>query len=261
MRILLLSILLGIFILMMAINCQSQINVVNTDSLKIGEKYFPTKFTIGGAIRLNYDWQTYNAEARKRGGDFGFELFRMDVDGECGDIYFSVQYRWYEYFEAIHHGYFGYHITPDFDLEIGIHQVPFGILPYASHSFWFGATYYLGFEDDYDTGIKLIYNLNNWTFHGAFYKNPEYIDPSRMGRYSFDLVTEGDQANQEICQGLSFMKKREKEYENPNRICVLVTVGDIIEQGGLIYSVSSLPAYIKAFFFTLPEGKIKVKQL
>ncbi len=65
----------------------------------------------------------------------------------------------------------------------------------------------------------------------------------------------------EIGQGLSFMKKREEEYENPNRICVLVTVGDIIEQGGLIYTVSSLPAYLKAFFFTLPEGKIRVKQL
>ena len=184
----------------MAPKCQSQINVVNTDSLKVGEKYVPAKFSIGGALRLNYAWQTYNAERKERGGDFGFELFRLDIDGEGGDMYFSVQYRWYEYFEAIHHGYFGYHITPDFDIEIGIHQVPFGILPYASHSFWFGATYYLGFEDDYDTGIKLIYNLNNWTFHGAFYKNPEYIDPSRMGRYSFDIVTEGEQANQEINQ-------------------------------------------------------------
>ncbi len=65
----------------------------------------------------------------------------------------------------------------------------------------------------------------------------------------------------EIGPGLSFVKKREREYENPNRICVLVTVGDIIKQGGLIYSVSSLPAYLNAFFFTLPEGKINVKLL
>ena len=63
----------------------------------------------------------------------------------------------------------------------------------------------------------------------------------------------------EIGHGLSFMKKREKEYENPNRNCVSVTLGDIIKQGGLIYTVSSLPAYIKAFFFTLPEGKVRVK--
>lgn len=192
--------LLSIFCIIVESNLYSQVNIVDNDSLKIGENYVPANFSIGGAIRLNYAWQNYNQNRKNIGGDFGFELFRIDADGECGDMYFSVQYRWYEHFEAIHHGYFGYHIIPDLDLEVGIHQVPFGILPYASHSFWFGATYYLGFEDDYDTGIKLIYNLKNWVFHGAFYKNPEYIDPSRLGRYSFDIVSEGVQQNQEINQ-------------------------------------------------------------
>ena len=64
---------------------------------------------------------------------------------------------------------------------------------------------------------------------------------------------------QEIGAGLTFMKKPEREYENPNRICVTVTLKDVLKQGGLAYSVSSLPNYIKAFFFTLPEGKIKVE--
>ena len=40
-----------------------------------------------------------------------------------------------------------------------------------------------------------------------------------------------------------------------------VTMDDIIEQGGLIYTVSSLPTYIKVFFFTLPEGNINIKLL
>ena len=65
----------------------------------------------------------------------------------------------------------------------------------------------------------------------------------------------------EIGAGLAFMKKPEREYENPQRVCVAVTLKDIIDQGGLVYSVSSLPSYIKAFFFTLPEGKVRVKQL
>jgi len=190
-------ILLAIFVLPV----QSQINIFKNDSISIGEAKVPAKLTFGGAVRLNYSWKTYDNELKKRGGDFGFELFRLEVDGECGNIYFSVQYRWYEHFEAIHHGYFGYHLSPDLDLEIGIHQVPFGILPYASHSFWFGATYYLGFEDDYDAGIKMIFRKKKWTFHGAFYKNPEYLDNSRMGRYSFDMVTEDDQQNGEVNQG------------------------------------------------------------
>lgn len=185
----------------LALPVQGQISIFKNDSVSIGETKVPAKMTFGGAIRLNYSWKTYDNELKKRGGDFGFELFRLEADGECGNIYFSVQYRWYEYFEAIHHGYFGYHLSPDLDIEIGIHQVPFGILPYASHSFWFGATYYLGFEDDYDAGIKMVFRKNMWTFHGAFYKNPEYLDNSRMGRYSFDMVTQDDQQNREINQG------------------------------------------------------------
>ena len=209
-------------------NIYSQVNIVDEDSLKIGENYLPAKFSIGGAIRLNYVWQSYNQQRKNIGGDFGFELFRLDADGECGDFYFSVQYRWYEHFEAIHHGYFGFHILPELDLEIGIHQVPFGILPYASHSFWFGATYYLGFEDDYDSGIKLIYNLNNWVFHGAFYKNPEYIDPSRMGRYSFDIVTEGEQQNQEINQ---FNLRTAYNFKPKDEM--LINVGASFEEGSI----------------------------
>ena len=63
----------------------------------------------------------------------------------------------------------------------------------------------------------------------------------------------------EIGAGLTFMKKPEREYENPERVCVAVTLKDVLSQGGLVYSVSSLPNYIKAFFFTLPDGKIKVE--
>jgi len=63
----------------------------------------------------------------------------------------------------------------------------------------------------------------------------------------------------EIGAGLAFIKKAEKEYENPNRICVAVTLKDVLNQGGLVYSVSSLPNHIKAFFFTLPDGKIRVE--
>lgn len=65
----------------------------------------------------------------------------------------------------------------------------------------------------------------------------------------------------EIGTGLTFMKKPEREYENPNRICVAVSLKELLNQGGLVYSVSSLPNYIKAFFFTLPEGSVRVKIL
>jgi len=158
------------------------------------------KIKIGGAIRLNYSWQDYNDQRKDRVGDFGFEVFRLNADIDYGDIFLSVEQRWYESFNAIHHAYFGYHINNTLDVQIGVNQVPFGISPYAAHSFWFNATYYLGFEDDYDSGIKFIYDTDLWNIQAAFYKNSEYINATRYGRYSFDLVTEGDQTNEEINQ-------------------------------------------------------------
>ena len=62
----------------------------------------------------------------------------------------------------------------------------------------------------------------------------------------------------EIGQGISFLSKREEEYERSDRVCVALNLKDVLDQGGLIYSVTSLPAYVKAFFCTLPEGKVKV---
>ena len=63
----------------------------------------------------------------------------------------------------------------------------------------------------------------------------------------------------EIGQGLSFLSNREEEYESTDRVCVEIKLKDVLDQGGLIYTVTSLPAYIKAFFCTLPEGEVKVE--
>jgi len=62
----------------------------------------------------------------------------------------------------------------------------------------------------------------------------------------------------EIGQGTSFLSNREAEYDRSDRVCVEMHLKDVLDQGGLIYNVTSLPAYIKAYFCTLPEGKVKV---
>ena len=62
----------------------------------------------------------------------------------------------------------------------------------------------------------------------------------------------------EIGKGISFLSNMEKEYERSERVCVEIKLENVLEQGGLVYKVTSLPAYINAFFCTLPEGKVKV---
>src|SRR5574344_2042456 len=105
---------------------------------------------VGGAIRFNYGWLDYGST-----DGIDLELLRADLKAGTGPVSFSAQYRWYDGFDAIHHAWLGWQFTPDTALKAGIQQVPFGLLPTASHSFWFGSGYYLGLEDDYDPGLVL----------------------------------------------------------------------------------------------------------
>ncbi len=155
----------------------------------------PVKF--GGALRFNYFLKDYDASLKKRRGDIGFDLFRVNADGNFGKLYLSAEYRFYTYMNTIHHGYVGYHINDRNDIEGGITQVPFGLLPYAAHNFWFGIPYYLGLSDDYDSGVKFHHHDHGWDWQLAFYKNAELGNAADLNRYSYDPVTTGAAANQE----------------------------------------------------------------
>jgi hypothetical protein len=152
-------------------------------------------------LRFNYALRSFDDSSEARGGDMEFDIFRIDVNGSYKDVLISAQYRWYSYQDVIHHGWVGYNFTDAWQAQMGVTQVPFGILPYASHNWWFGVPYYLGFEDDYDMGIKTIYDKQPWNLQMAFFKNEEYGDPSKLERYSFDVVTAGAQQNEETNQG------------------------------------------------------------
>lgn len=185
----------------------------------------------GGAVRLNYAWRDYDEGSKDRVGDFELELFRLNADGTVGDVKLSAEWRRYNDFQAIHHAWVGYDFTDRLEMQLGINQVPFGILPFASHSFWFGGTYYLGFEDDYDTGVKFVHRpSDDWTLHYAFYKNPEYADDGRFGRYSFDLVTGGDQRNTETNQ-FNLRAERHLRFDALSRVDVGVSL-----QGGEVHN-------------------------
>ncbi|MCK8516823.1 hypothetical protein M0534_10890 [Methylonatrum kenyense] len=152
----------------------------------------------GGAVRLTYAWTDWDDQQKDRGGDFDLEHVGINMDGSIGDVILSAQWRRYNDFQAIRYAWVGYEFTDRTHMELGITQVPFGILPFSSHSFWLGGTYYVGYEDDYDAGIKLEHRPNDdWTFHAAFFKNSEYTS-GRSERYSFDLVTDGDDDQQNL---------------------------------------------------------------
>lgn len=147
----------------------------------------------GGAARFQYSYEDYDKDNKDRGGDFDFDVFRIEVDGNLDDIIFSAQYRWFQYMHVVHHAWVGYNFDENQQGKIGVTQVPFGILAFASNSFFFSSNFYLGLEDDYDMGLNYTYKNEANQFDLAFYKNDElggldgYVS-DRTDRYSYDVV-------------------------------------------------------------------------
>ncbi len=149
---------------------------------------------IGGALRTTYSYRDWDEGNKNRGGDFAFDTFRLNLSGELRGLLFSAEYRFYPQFDfhTPHHGWIGYQFTEQWQGRIGIHQVPFGLLPYASHNFWFSGAYYVGLEDDYDLGLKALYESGPWNLALAFYKNEELGDAGNASRYSVDVISNAD---------------------------------------------------------------------
>ncbi len=154
-------------------------------------------FDVGGALRFNYALKNFDDNQQSRRGDMGLDIFRLNLDGRKGNIILSTEYRFYSYMNAIHHGWLGYDFDDGGQLQLGISQVPFGLLPYDSHNFWFGVPYYIGLGDDYDAGVKYVFDGQPWNIQLAFYKNAELGNASDLERYSYDLVTTGSTPNEE----------------------------------------------------------------
>jgi len=145
----------------------------------------------GGALRFNWFYKTWDEVNKDKNSDIALDTFRLEADGTYKDLTISAEYRFYSGYHMLHHGYVGWQLADSTSLLFGVHQVPFGIQPYASHNWFFDVAYYVGLEDDYDLGLQTITEVDNWSLKVAFYKNDEghYTgDSLDSARYSYDVV-------------------------------------------------------------------------
>jgi hypothetical protein len=114
----------------------------------------PPELHVGGALRFSYFVKSWEGQEgnRDRLGDLAFDTFRLNVDASWNGLRLSGEYRFYPGYQMLHHGYVGYLFSDEVALDLGVTRVPFGILPYASHNWFFDLSYYVGLEDDYDLG-------------------------------------------------------------------------------------------------------------
>lgn len=155
---------------------------------------------IKGALRFNAYIRDFDQGGKNRKGDSGFELFRIGIEGQQDSILIAAEYRFYPYMDVLHHGWLGYEFSPDNQVMLGVSQVPFGLLPYAAHNYWFGVPYYVGLADNHAMGLQYIKKDGDWDLRLAFYKNPAIEDATNLNRYAFGVVRVDEQQNQQSNQ-------------------------------------------------------------
>ncbi|GAA4318493.1 outer membrane beta barrel protein [Pontixanthobacter gangjinensis] len=171
--------------------------------LKVSAQEKPS-LDIGGALRFNYNLSSWKDAQKDRGGDFGYDMFRINVNGTYGDFYIDAEYRWYsEAFGGsfLKQAWVGYRFDEKNELQVGLSQVPFGIQQYNSNNWFFNLTYYMGLEDDHDMGVKFLHEGEKFEYDIAFYKNAEELrfgntTEASSSRYSYDVVGRNKEANQ-----------------------------------------------------------------
>lgn len=160
-------------------------------------------FKLGGAFRANIirrDWVSpYKTP------EVDVDTIRLNLDYSDGPVIGSAEYRYYPYrggqqTHFVHHAWMGYKFADQGEVQAGIQQVPFGILPYASNSWFFQLPYYVGLEDAYNLGVKYGNKWGPWSGQIAYYARPA---PNGVGesedsaRYTYNVVQEGDAQNKE----------------------------------------------------------------
>jgi len=172
--------------------------------------FFPTnaqdslQLKLGGALRFNYNLSSWKDGQKKRGGDLGFDVFRINAKAAYKGIFLNAEYRFYsEGFGGgfLKQGWMGYNFNDQDQIHLGLTQVPFGIQRYNSSNFFLNIAYYAGLEDDYDMGVKYIHTGERFEYQLAFFKNAEEL---RFGnnteispnRYSYDIAGRNKEINQ-----------------------------------------------------------------
>jgi len=159
---------------------------------------------IGGALRYNYNLSSWKENQKKRGGDLGFEVFRIDVDANYKNWQLKIDQRFYaDGFGGafLKFGWMQYNIDDYTDIKFGLIPAYFGTQQFNSHSWFFQLPFYLGFEDDHDMGISYSKRTDHHQLDIGYYKNSEELtfgdnSPISDSRYNYDFSGRNKEVNQ-----------------------------------------------------------------
>lgn len=155
---------------------------------------------IGGALRARYD---YSFDYAQNVSKLSFDTFRIDVNYDSSTFYGSAQYRFYggafpyDYTTQVGRinfpafAWLGYKVSDSTRIVAGLNQMPFGLLPYASNTFYQTLVNVVGLEDVHNLGAKFMYKSGPLDLQFGFYPTDggSWAGTSKDGaRYSVNVV-------------------------------------------------------------------------
>ena len=188
---------------------------------------------IGGAMRANHAYGDYSGRRGENIGDSGFELLRLNVDLDYGNVIGRAEYRYYDDYSMMHTAWLGYRSDGFGTLKAGIVRVPFGPGPYGvSNSWFFDQHYYVGLADDMDLGVRWTKPFGDLTVDLAYYLEDEgHWDGSSRdsARYSYDPVkwNSGASSEGDVNSGFGENGFEEKHQFNLRLIYSTENIGDM----------------------------------
>ena len=188
---------------------------------------------IGGAMRSNHVYGDYSGRRGENIGNSEFELLRLNVDLDYGNVIGRAEYRYYDKYSMMHTAWLGYRSDDYGTLKAGIVRVPFGPGPYGvSNSWFFDQHYYVGLADDMDLGVRWTKPFGDLTVDLAYYLEDEgHWDGSSRdsARYSYDPVKWNSEVSSEgdVNSGFGENGFEEKHQFNLRLIYSTESIGDM----------------------------------
>lgn len=147
-------------------------------SAEDGPQATVSSFKFDGAVRFWLESLSWNDQ---RKGAFEFDTARLGFKYDDGRLLAAGRERYYHYTsrqtgadkgaDMLFNEYLwaGYRFADKSELHLGQDRMSFGLLPYASHNFFFSMAYYAGYEDTYAMGVGYTRKDGGLSTSLAFY--------------------------------------------------------------------------------------------
>ncbi|MEH3117523.1 MAG: hypothetical protein PGN25_07925 [Methylorubrum populi] len=169
------------------------------------------KWTFGGALRARIDVNFDAANARTGAPDtrsyIGFDTLILKAAYDSSTFFGAAQYRihggafpytrvagykgYLGEFSFLQFAYAGVKLNANDSVSIGLQQVPFGLLPYFSTTFFETIGFVNGIEDLYNVGVKYNHTEADLNYQFGYFPSDggNYFGISRnSARYSTNIV-------------------------------------------------------------------------